>query len=367
MKKLLWASLLVFALLMFTATPALAAGPLDGRIVFGESFTLKENEVLNGDLAVFGGNVTLERDSRVNGDVAVMGGTADVAGVVVGDIVVFGGSVDLESSAVIEGDLVNIGGSIDRTEGAVVRGSQVQGLRLGDGFRFPGIARVWSNGYRFDWGDWLLRFFFRLFKALVSVVLIVVIAVLVAVFLPRPLERVSQAVLIAPVHSWVVGLLTAVLGAVVGGVLIASLCLSPFGGIILLALFIASVFGWIALGLIVGLRLLEWLNVQNVTPVMGVAVGSAVLSLIAAALCLLADCCLGWPFLILLGCFGLGAVSLTRLGTQEYVPAAESPSEPQPPMLLATEEGEFAPVEQEEPVEPVEEETPPDSAGDVQE
>jgi hypothetical protein len=60
-------------------------------------------------------------------------------------------------------------------------------------------------------------------------------------------------------------------------------------------------------------------------------------------------------------------VVLTRLGTKEYVPAPDSPPESQPPVLVAAEEGEFEPVGQEEPVEPVEDETPPDSAGDVQE
>lgn len=350
MKKLLWASLLVFTILFSTAAPAFAAGPLDGRVIFGGSFTLEEGEILDGDLVVLGGSVTLEVGSRVGGDVAVMGGSADVAGTVDGDVVVFGGSVDLASSAVVDGELVTFGGSIDRAEGAIVRGNQVEGFTFGDGFQFPSIVRVWANGHGFRWGDWLLRSFFRAFRALMSVVLVAVIGVLVAVFLPQPLERVSQAVLVAPLHSWVVGLLTAILGAVVGVTLIATLCLSPFGGMILLVLLIAGVFGWIALGLIVGLRLLEQLNASNVTPVLSVAVGSTILSLIAAALWIATDCCLGWPFLALIGSFGLGAVVLTRFGRQEYVPTTDVPAAPQPPVALAEDEGEFVPAGPEEPM-----------------
>jgi hypothetical protein len=358
MKKLLWASLLVFTLLIFTAAPAFAAGPLDGRVIFGESFTLESGEVLDGDLVVLGGSVDLEEDSRVEGDLAVLGGSADIAGTVNGDVVVFGGSVDLASAAVVEGELITFGGSIDRAEGATVRGNQVEGFTFGDGFRFPGITTFWANGSRFRWDNWLLRSFFRIFKALMSVVLVVVIGILVAVFVPQPLERVSQAVLVAPVHSWMVGLVTAVLGAIVGGTLIATLCLAPFGGLIWLAMLIVGVFGWIALGMILGLRVLEQLNASNVTPVMSAAVGTGILSLIAAGLWVVADCCLGWPYIIVVGSFGLGAVLLTRLGTQEYVPAPEAPVPPQPPVSLADDEGEFALTKPEESAETTPE--PPD-------
>ncbi len=126
MKKLLWASLLVFAFLVSTAAPAFAAGPLDGRVIIGDSFTLKAGEVLDGDLVVFGGSVTLEEGSRVEGDVAILGGSAKVFGSVNGDMVVFGGSADLGSSAVVDGELIAFGGDIDRAEGAVVRGNVVE-------------------------------------------------------------------------------------------------------------------------------------------------------------------------------------------------------------------------------------------------
>jgi len=365
MKKLLWASLLVFTFLVFSAVPAFAAGPLDGRVVFGGSFTLEEGEVLDGDLVVFGGSVNLEEDSRIKGDVAVLGGSADVAGTVDGDLVVFGGSVDLASTAVVDGELVAFGGSIDRAEGAIVRGNLVEGLTIGRDFRFPTFAKVWTNGYRYRWDNWLLRFFLRAFKALATVVLVTVIGALVVIFMPQSVERVSQAVLVAPVHSWLVGFLTAILAALVGGGLIATLCLSPFGGIIWLALLVAGVFGWTALGFIIGLKVLEQVNARDVAPVKGVLVGGATLSLITAALWIVADCCLGWPFVIVVGSFGLGAVVLTRFGTQEYIPApaaTTTPAAPQPLLSVAEEEGESVPVELEE-----NDETPSEPAGDAEE
>lgn len=344
-KKLLWASLLVFVLLIFLAAPVFAAGPLDGRVVFGDTFTLKAGQVLNGDLVVFGGDVTLEKDSRVSGDVAVMGGSADVAGTVTGDLVIFGGSVDLTSTAIVEGQLITIGGDIERQEGAIVRGNQVEGLTLGQHLRLPTFARVWTNGYEYDWGNWLFRLVFRAFRALATVVLVTIVGVLVAIFLPQSLERVGQAVLTVPAHSWLVGFLTAILSALIGAVLIATLCLAPFSGVLWLATLIASVFGWIAISLIIGLKVLERFQMENVTPVMGVIAGGVILSLVTATLWIVAGSCLGWPFVTLIGSFGLGAVVLTRFGTQEYVPTRTMT---QPPVPAAEDEGEFALAEPEE-------------------
>ncbi|UCC64927.1 MAG: polymer-forming cytoskeletal protein [Anaerolineae bacterium] len=363
-RKLLWTSLLVFTLFISTAAPALAAGPLDGRVVFGDSFTLEAGQVLDGDLVIFGGSVSLEEGSRVEGDVAVLGGSADVAGAVDGDLVVFGGSADLESTAVVEGELVAFGGKIDRAEGAVVRGNVVEGLTFGENFRFPTFAKAWSNDYRYRWDNWVLRFLFRAFRALAAAVLLTVIGALVAIFIPQPLERVSQAVLVAPLHSWLVGFVSAVLAVLVGAVLIATLCLSPFGAVIWLALLVAGVLGWIALSLIVGLKVLERLNASDVTPVKGAIVGGAILSLLTAALWIFTDCCLGWPFFILIGSFGLGAVVLTRFGRQEYVPAS-TVAVPQLPMAVEEKEGEWETAEPETPEEP--EETAQGSADDFEE
>lgn len=351
--KLFWASLLVWVLSFSFVAPAFAAGPLDGQVVFGDSFTLESNQILSGDLVVFGGSVTLEQNSRVEGNVAVLGGSADVAGTVTGDLVVFGGSVDLASTAVIDGELVAFGGSIDRAEGAIVRGSQVEGLTMGRVFDIPSFARVWANGHRYDWGERLFHWLWRILRALATVVLIAIIGMLVAIFMPQGLERVSQAMLVAPAQSWLIGFVTAILAALVGGILVATLCLAPFSAVIWLVALVAGVFGWVALGFIIGLQILERLRVSNATPVMSVVVGSVILSLVTTTLWVVSWPCLGWPFIILIGAFGLGAVVMTRFGTQEYVPAsAVTPTAPQSPATVAADEEESTLAETEDTAEP---------------
>ena len=40
----------------------------EDKVVIGQSFTLRENQILNGDLAIIGGTATLKSGSQVTGD-----------------------------------------------------------------------------------------------------------------------------------------------------------------------------------------------------------------------------------------------------------------------------------------------------------
>ena len=52
--KLKLVALLLLAVLVFVPLQSAAAkGPLDGRVIFGQSITLKSGESINGDLVVF--------------------------------------------------------------------------------------------------------------------------------------------------------------------------------------------------------------------------------------------------------------------------------------------------------------------------
>jgi len=109
-----------------------------GRVIFGASFTLESGEEMGGDLVILGGSVVLETRSRVDGNVLVMGGSARISGEVDGDVVTFGGDVVLRPTAVVDGDLVIIGGNAQPQEGAIVRGSEIEGLE------FEGLSRFWT-------------------------------------------------------------------------------------------------------------------------------------------------------------------------------------------------------------------------------
>lgn len=328
MKKILTACLLAL-LLIAPASPVLANGG-EGVVIFGKDFTLESREELDGDLVVFGGDVVLEEESFVNGTVFIMGGSATVAGEVGDELVVFSGNVELKSTAFIGSDVVAWGGQLERAEGAVVKGSVSEGVTTRF-FQGPSIVRVvplpptpgrvpLEAGTRF-----LFNTMMDIFKAVITALALMALGLLVVLFLPKQTETVAQAVLAAPLPSLGVGFLTAVVAVGLTALLAITICLSPIALFIGLATTAAGFFGWIAVGLLVGQKLLEGLKVQEPAPLLAVVIGVALISLISALPCL--------GFFVFLGVasLGLGGVTLTRFGTMSYPEGLPSPPLPPPP------------------------------------
>ncbi len=334
MKKIITACLLAL-LLIAPAGPVLANGG-DGVVRFGEDFTLESGEEVDGDLVVFGGDVVLEEDSFVDGTVFILGGNATVAGEVDNELVVFGGNVELKSTAFIGSDVVAWGGQVERAEGAVVEGNVLTGIPTRF-FRGPQIVRVVPfpptppGVTPLETGT---RFFFNtimdIFKAVITALALMALGLLVVLFLPRQTEMVAQAMHAAPLPSLGVGFLTAVVAAGLTALLAITICLLPIALFIGLITTAAGFFGWIAVGLLVGQKLLEGLKVQEPAPLVAVVIGVLLISLISALPCL--------GFFVFLGVvsLGLGGVVLTRFGTMSYPegvspPSSLVPAEPQPP------------------------------------
>ena len=110
-----------------------------------------------------------------------------------------------------------------------------------------------------------------------------------------------------------VGLLTVLLAALLS-VLLVVICIGiPVAIVLLLALALAYLFGWVSASWIVGYKLLAQLKIK--ATLMGEAVaGTAVISLVGLIPCL------GWSMWLVVSCWGIGAVVLTRFGAVEYPP-----------------------------------------------
>lgn len=304
---ILTAVVVLLAGLFVTAVPASAQ---DGQTIFGEPVTVQSGETVNGDLVSFGGPVTIERDGEVRGNVVALGGPVSVAGRVRGDVVALGGPIDLEETATVEGDVISAGGPIDRSPEATVRGDVVQGFRFGDlrNFRFGT-----PNGrVDVDEGAGIFSFFLSLLGIGFRAAGLAVIALLVLIFLPDQTHTVKRMTVEQPIASIGVGILTFLVAALVMGVLVITLCGIPVALILGLALLMALLYGWIALGLMVGERLLSMLDTQRPLPLIGGVVGVLLLSLLVAVPCI------GWLIGFLGGSWGLGAVVLSRGGTRDY-------------------------------------------------
>ncbi len=298
---------------------ALAQGGQGDKFVFGGTYTLAAGEVLDGSLYVIGGTVTLEEGSHVTGDVMIAGGTLQSNGQIDGEVVAVGGLVDLGEKAMVGGNVSSLGAQILKAKGAQIVGTErnlVGGpiqLNLPNGVTPPRIDvlvnPVWN----------VLSFFFTAF-------LWAVLAILVALFLPHQVERTSQAVVTQPLISGGLGLLTLVVVPLLLALIAITLIGIPISlaGAFLLA--IAWAFGMIAVGAEVGKRLAQVLK-QEWAFAVAAGLGTFILVVVVNGFNSLIPC-IGWLARLLVAMVGIGAVLLTRFGTQVYQPASP-PIEPQ--------------------------------------
>jgi predicted flap endonuclease-1-like 5' DNA nuclease len=346
-----WAILLVVVLLVIVGMlprPVFAQEPAP---VFGQPVRVADGETFRGDLVAFGGPVTVEGGGTVDGDVVAFGGPIDVAGRITGDVVALGGPVELRETARVEGDVVLMGGPLNRHSGAVVMGSVTHGFRFGDFPRFrvplspPGPSFT-PEGLAPQGRSGIVSFLLALLGIAFRAAGLAAIALLVVIFIPDQTHRVKRLTVSQPIASIGVGLLTVLVAALLLGVLIITICGIPVAVVLGLALVVAVVYGWIALGLMVGEQLLAGLNTRRPLPMVAAVVGVILITLLSALPCL------GWIVSFIGGAWGLGAVVLSRGGTRDYpaAPGVRRPPAPAPRPPVATAAAEPPPAAAAEPV-----------------
>lgn len=315
--KLLTLMLLLALVLLPTSAVyarSLSGRMLDGRVIFGDNFTLQSGDTLSGDLVVFGGNVQIETDALIQGDMVVIGGNVTLNGTVTGSTVIIGGSTTMKESAVVKGDLVTIGGSLSRNPGSEVGGEVVTNIPAPDiripNIQTPAVPNPPTPEINFNYNP-LIRFF-RMFGTALAVSLL---AMLASLFLQPQIERVSQAVVGQPVIAGSFGLLTGVLAPFVLVILVITLILIPVAVLAAVALALAWLFGMIAIGTEVGERFTRAIN-QTWAPPLTAGTGTFLMMLVVGGIGMIP--CIGWLATSLVALLGVGGVVLTMFGTQNY-------------------------------------------------
>jgi hypothetical protein len=153
--------------------------------------------------------------------------------------------------------------------------------------------------------------------------------------------------------SFGVGLLTLIVGITAMILLFITCCLIPVGLLLALALVLATLYGWIVVGYLLGERILRAVQQSTGAPSVTTSalVGIFLITLIQQGLMALSNIpCLGFFFWLMgaalwlfVASTGLGAVVLTRFGTQPYTGASRASTPP--PSLPPTTEGEPDQVE----------------------
>lgn len=320
--------LLMVFIVLLAAPASVLAGPLyqtggqtitGDQLILGNNYTLQAGQTLNGDLVIVGGNASIEDNATVNGDVALFGGNLDLTGDVNGMVAALAANVDLGKGATISGELLSVGGNVFGAENAVIGG----GIRTvtpraflfdRNTFHFPDFDSA-SNGSNV--GGWLITVLGRVMRIFAMAVL----AVIVVLMMPKSTKNVAGTIADQPWISSGAGLLTFLVTPFVLLLLTITIILIPLAILAGLAVAVAALFGWIALGYELGRRLAglfktEWADAVSAglgTLVLGMAVG--LVGFIP---------CLGGVIWVFIVCVGLGGVVLSAFGTRP--PSFQKPS-----------------------------------------
>jgi len=333
MKKLVLVPFVVLVAALALPGAAYAGEADQGQVIFGGTFTLESGEVLNGDLVIFGGSVELEEGSIVDGDVLLFGGNAVIHGEIDGDLALLGGNADLGSTAVITGGVATMGGNVNQAEGAIVEGDFVsaEGFYLPFSFQLPNLpdfgdtVRVRPFG-RSSFGPFFSPVIGILWFVLRSL-LVAALAILVVLFWPKPAERAGSAAVSQPIVSGGLGCLTFIVVPILAVFLAITIIGLPLSFLTVVALVVAVVFGWIAIGVEIGLRMAEAFD-WELHPAAAAGIGTLAVSFVVGGIGLIP--CIGWLAPLLVGSAGLGAVILTRFGSREYEIASGAAELPPP-------------------------------------
>jgi hypothetical protein len=344
MAKIILFLFLTLTLVAVAPGTALADSPITSgladQFVIGDSYTLKSGDVLDGNLWVLGGNATLESGSRVTGNIRMAGGNLHVAGEVDGNISAAGGLVEIGSSAVVHGSVNVTGTSLDRSSAAIIDGGVTTEPRGPFQFTAPAGVNIPDIQIRMAplWDT--LGVFFRAF-------LMAALAILVVMFWPNQTKRTAKAVVSQPLITGGLGLVTVFVTPLVVLVMVVTIILIPvsFLGLLLLGIMIA--FGWIAIGLEVGARLEQAFKTEWALPVTA-GLGTFLLTLVVDGIGRVVPC-VGWLAPAAVGLMGLGAVLLTRFGSQEYLAYKPTPGSP---MSITVPGAPVPPAPTEAPAEP---------------
>ena len=304
---------------------AASDGTIPGQFVFGQSFTLKNGQTMNGDLMIFGGSGSIEKGATVNGNVVVFGGSLTINGIVNRDAVIFGGTATLGTTAHIFGNLSTLGSTLDRSEGSLVDGQVNNGnVHFGNGQNgsIPPVVAT-PNPFASFMHFAVNPFLSGVANVVGQSLTLALLAMLLMLFLAQRADKVAHAIIAQPLTAGGLGLLTLVAVPVILvalallSILIITLVITvPLMVIVSMALGMALLFGWVAVGYEVGQRFTKAIH-QEWHPAFSAGLGTFALTLIAASLTNIPVLsCIGWLVPFLLSMAALGAVLLTRFGTQ---------------------------------------------------
>jgi hypothetical protein len=331
--RILYGLLLAALMLMPMGRVHADDGTSKDRVIIGHNFTLESGKTIDGDLVVIGGETAIEAGATVQGDVVVIGGSLRLDGQADSSVIVIGGNASMGDSSAVGSDLVALGGTFRRATGATIGGNIITNLQFASrglpsaSMRPRSVAQ--PGNFQLDLGPLGV-----LASVLFQGIILGAIAMLLTAFLQPQLDRVAQTAGKQPFAAGSLGLLTFFLAPLAIAVLAVTLILIPFALAAAILLVLAWLFGVVALGHLVGERLLRAVH-RTWEPVLTAGFGALILGIVVAASNQIP--CVGWMTAVLVSLVGLGAATMTLFGTRPWPaarvrdPGAAVESNPLPP------------------------------------
>jgi hypothetical protein len=249
-----------------------------------------------------GSDLTVEEGTKVH-NVLVLGGQVTVEGTVENYVTAIGGSVVLANTAVVGGNVFCLGGIVVRGRGAEVRGSITE-INSND------ISQAVTNALSEEWEGWSWIFAIISMSIFLGLLIITIVTVLL---LPKPIRLISAAIMEKPfkVTAWGLGGLVLIVPlAVLLAISVVGIVLIPLEMTIVLC---AVLIGFISASQLVGRKLFSVFKRNDQSMMREAVWGLIVLWLIGWIPYV------GWMVKVCAIVLGLGAVLLTRFGTNQHI------------------------------------------------
>jgi len=241
------------------------------------------------------GNIIVPAEEKIFGDVVSILGDVEIYGEVFGDVVAILGQVTVHPHGAVHGDVVTLVGVIDLQSGGQIDGDQVS---LGGLSKKVSLSPL-RGLTKFSPG-----------RSIFNVVVRVLFALLIGALFPLGVARISAKIETQIGPSAGAGILAWLAVPPLAIIMALTIIGIPLSLLVLVALWAAYQVGFTSISMIIGKRFLPNSMEGNIGPVV---LGALILSL------LIALPLLGWLVRISVGLVGVGAVALTRFGTQRTI------------------------------------------------
>jgi hypothetical protein len=301
-------ALLLLALLVgLLLTGCAGEDALGGALILQGEERFDAGTLVYGDLVVIQGEITVAEGATIQGALFQLGGTVRIEGAVNDDVTIVDGALVLAETATVGGDLRLGGGDVTRSAGASVAGQVIEE---------QGAAALPLETVSAEPSPLA-----AVLRTVVGGILLGLLGVLLVRRAPRATFRVERAAVNHPLAGGALGVLVAL---VVPALLVSmafTLVLIPLVFIVGALLLAAVVYGYAALGWRLGRWVTGRLPTGSFDPGPGLTIFSGAF-LLVILMDLVSRIPLAGPVLVVVvSVVALGAVLLTRLGTQTFNPA----------------------------------------------